>query len=79
MGLIFEPRPPNFENEYNFWRCLNGIKIIFWYLYYFQIFRNQCGVYSPYLKLVFVLSRFKIEKSKSKKIGLKAKAELQAV
>ena len=32
-GLIFEPRPPNFENQYNFWRCLSGIKIIFWYLY----------------------------------------------
>ena len=28
-GLIFEPRPPNFENQYNFWRCLNGIKTFF--------------------------------------------------
>ena len=45
----------------------------------FQIFRDQCGVFSPFLKLVLVLSRFKIEKSKSKKLGLKAKAELQAV
>ena len=26
-GLIFEPRPPNFENQYSFWRCLSGIKI----------------------------------------------------
>ena len=32
-GLIFEPRPPNFENQYNFCRCLSGINIIFWYLY----------------------------------------------
>ena len=31
-GLIFEPNPQNFENQYNFWRCLNGTKIIFWYL-----------------------------------------------
>ena len=28
-GLIFEPRPPNFENQYNFGRCLNGIKTFF--------------------------------------------------
>ena len=28
-GLIFEPRLPNFENQYNFWRCLNGIKTFF--------------------------------------------------
>ena len=34
-GLIFEPHPPNFENQYNFWRCLNDIKMIFSYLYWF--------------------------------------------
>jgi hypothetical protein len=28
-GLIFEPRPPDFENQYNFLRCLNNIKMIF--------------------------------------------------
>ena len=27
-GVIFEPRPPNFENQHNFWRCLSGIKIL---------------------------------------------------
>ena len=32
-GLIFESYPPNFENQYNFWRYLNGIKTIFWYNY----------------------------------------------
>ena len=24
-GLIFEPHPPNFENQYNFWRCSNNV------------------------------------------------------
>jgi len=28
-GLIFEPRPLNFENQHNFWRCLNDIKTFF--------------------------------------------------
>ena len=28
-GLIFEPQPPNFENQYNFWRCSNDAKMIF--------------------------------------------------
>ena len=28
-GLIFEPHPPNFENQYNFWRCSNDAKIFF--------------------------------------------------
>jgi hypothetical protein len=27
-GLIFEPHPPNFENQYNFLRCLNDAKMI---------------------------------------------------
>ena len=26
-GLIFEPRPPSFENQYNFWRCLNDFLV----------------------------------------------------
>ena len=28
-GLIFEPHPPNFENQYNFWRCSNDAIMIF--------------------------------------------------
>jgi hypothetical protein len=28
-GLIFEAYPPNFENQYNFERCSNDIKMIF--------------------------------------------------
>ena len=48
-GLIFEPPPPNFENQYNFWRCSIDAKMIFWYLYWFQIFKDQCGVFRPYL------------------------------
>jgi hypothetical protein len=28
-SLFFEPRPSNSENQYNLWRCLNNIKIIF--------------------------------------------------
>ena len=41
--VIFEPHPPNFENLYNFWRCSNDAKMIFWYLYWFQILEDQCG------------------------------------
>ena len=52
-GLI---RPPNFENQYNFWRCLNDMKMIFWYLYWFQIFRFseisvECSVHICSLSL----------------------------
>ena len=44
-GLIFEPHYPNFENQYSFWRCSNDAKMIFWFLYWFQIFKDQCGVF----------------------------------
>ena len=27
-GLIFEPHPPNFQNQYNFWRFSNDVKMI---------------------------------------------------
>ena len=50
-GLIFEPHPPNFENQYNFWRCSNDAKMIFLFLYWFQIFKDQYGVFRPYLQL----------------------------
>ena len=42
-GLTFDPHPPNFENKYNFWRFSNDAKMIFWFLYWFQIFKNQYG------------------------------------
>ena len=48
-GLIFEPHSPNFENQYNFWRCSIDAKMIFWFLNQLQIFKDQCGVFSPYL------------------------------
>ena len=48
-GLIFEPHPPNFENQYNFWGCSNDAKMIFWFLYRFHIFKDQYGVFRPYL------------------------------
>ena len=28
-GLIFEPHPPNFANQYNFWRCSKDVQMIF--------------------------------------------------
>ena len=56
-GLIFEPRPPNFENQYNFWRCLSGIKIIFWYLYYLVSDFQKISVSAPsILKHLLALS-----------------------
>ena len=41
---IFEPHPPNFENQYNFWRCWNDINMIFWFLYWFQISKISVGL-----------------------------------
>ena len=48
-GLIFEPHFPNFENQYNFWRCSNDAEMIFRFLYWFQIFKDQGGLFRPYL------------------------------
>ena len=42
-GLIFEQHPPNAGNQYNLWRCSNDFKMIFLFLYRFQIFKDQCG------------------------------------
>ena len=35
-GLIIEPSPPNFEKQYNFWRCLSGISTSF------KFSKDQC-------------------------------------
>jgi hypothetical protein len=48
-GLIFEPHPPNFENLYNFKDVQMMLKYFFDYLYWFQIFKDQCGVFRPSL------------------------------
>ena len=42
-SLMFDSHPPNFENLYNFYRCSNDVKMIFWYFYWFQIFKDQYG------------------------------------
>ena len=39
-GLIFEPHPPNFQNQYNFFRCTNDVTMIFWDLYSFRIWKK---------------------------------------
>ena len=39
-GLVFEPHPPNFQNQYNFFRCTNDITMIFWDLYFFRIWKK---------------------------------------
>ena len=41
--LIFEPQPPNFENLSIFQRFSNDVKMIFSFLYWFQIFKDLCG------------------------------------
>ena len=43
-GLIFEPRPPNIENQYNFWRCLIDSKMIFFLS--LQVLNFQRSVWS---------------------------------
>ena len=50
-GLIFEPTllilkiNTTFEDVQN----SNDAKKIFWFLYWFQIFKDQCGVFRPHL------------------------------
>ena len=39
-GPIFEPHPPNFENQYNFLRCSNDNNMIFLLV---SDFKDQCG------------------------------------
>ena len=46
-SLIFEPHPPNFANQYNFFRWTNDVTMVFWYLYWFQIYKNPQGVSFP--------------------------------
>ena len=40
-GSIFEPHPPNFQNQDNFWKWSNDITMIFWYLCWFKIFKKS--------------------------------------
>ena len=47
VGLIFGPNPPNFENQYNLWRCSNDAKQFF----FSTGVKDQCGVFRPYLQL----------------------------
>ena len=55
MRLKIKPATPilvlvyNFENQCNFCRCSNDAKMIFWFLYWFQIFKDQCALFRPYL------------------------------
>ena len=46
--LIFEPHPPNFGNQYNFWRCSNDVKMIFLISLLFSDFQRlvcECSVH----------------------------------
>ena len=49
-GLIFKPHPPNFQNQYNFWRSSNDITMTFWYSYWFPIFKKIQKPSCPSLK-----------------------------
>ena len=46
VGLIFEPYPLNFENQYNFWRCSNDARIIFLISLLVSNFSVECSVHS---------------------------------
>ena len=47
-GLIFESHPPNFGNQYRFWRCSNDVKMIFLISLLFSDFQRlvcECSVH----------------------------------
>ena len=46
-GLLFGHHPPNFDNQTNFWRCPIDTKMIFSFLYRFQIsnISVECSVH----------------------------------
>ena len=46
-SLYFELHPPNFANQHNFFRCTNDVTKIFWYLYWFHIYKKPLGVSFP--------------------------------
>ena len=43
--LIFKIRRVRLKN----WKYSIDVKLIFWFLYRFQIFKDPCGVFRPYL------------------------------
>ena len=66
-GLIFEPHPPYFANQYNFWRCANDVSMIFSYLYWFQIYQKTQKPVPPVHKDLPDLSNHKEMKGDAKK------------
>ena len=62
-GLIFKPHSPNFENQYNFWMCSNDAEIIFWFLYWFQMLKDQCSVLVPVSRQIQMNPRISIFKT----------------
>ena len=48
--LIFKPHPPNFHNQYNFWRCLNYNIMTFWHSIWFPTFKKIQKHSCPSLK-----------------------------
>ena len=46
-GSIFEPHPPNFQNQDNFWRWSNDVTMTFWNLYWFESYKKDLEVSYP--------------------------------
>ena len=47
---ILKPHPPNFQNQYNFWKSSNDITMTFWYSYWFLTFKKIQKPSCPSLK-----------------------------
>ena len=43
-GLVFEPRPPNFEKMHNFPKCTNDITMNYGYFHWFKSLKKSLGV-----------------------------------
>ena len=55
-GLVFKPRPPNFEKMHNFPKCTNDITMKYGYFHWFKSLEKSLGVsFTDILVLLGVL------------------------
>ena len=57
-GLVFEPRPPNFEKMHNFPRYTNDIITNYEYFYWFKSLKKSLGVSFTDILVLLALSDF---------------------
>ena len=63
LGLIFEPHSPKFEDQYNFFRCLNHANMIFLFLRVSDFQRSVWSVLSISVAVLELPNQLPIPKS----------------